>query len=171
MSRPLSPAAWRKIRALALDVDGVLTDGGVWWGPHGEEWKRFHFADIMGVARARRAGLEIALISGENSPLLARFAEKLLLQFIYPGCQDKAAALSAFARNINVSLAEISFMGDDVNDLPALQLAGLAAAPCTAVPAVLAQVHYIATHGGGQGAVREWVEVWLEHQPRAMKKP
>ena len=63
-----------KIKAIAMDVDGVLTDGGVWWGPDGQEWKRFHFADIMGLSLARKSGMAIALISGENSPLIDRLA-------------------------------------------------------------------------------------------------
>jgi phosphoserine phosphatase len=75
-----------RIRAVALDVDGVLTDGGVWWGPNGEEWKRFCFADIMGVSLARRAGLELALISGEDSPLVDRYAAKMHIHHIFKGC-------------------------------------------------------------------------------------
>ena len=81
------------IKAIALDVDGVLTDGGVWWGPDGAEWKRFSFADIMGVSLARKAGMMVTLISGEDSPLVDRFAAKMLLTDISKGCKDKAAAL------------------------------------------------------------------------------
>ena len=86
-----------RIRAVALDVDGVLTDGGFWWGPGGEEWKRFCFADIMGVSLARRAGLQLALISGEDSPLVDRYAQKMHIQHVVKGCRDKAAALREFA--------------------------------------------------------------------------
>ena len=75
-------------------MDGVLTDGGIWWGPNGEEWKRFCFADMMGVSLARKAGLLIALISGEDSPLVDRFAAKFKLADITKGCQDKAQALA-----------------------------------------------------------------------------
>ena len=67
----------RNLKAIVLDVDGVLTDGGVWWGPDGEEWKRFSFIDIMGVSLARKSGLRVALISGEDSPLVDRFAAKM----------------------------------------------------------------------------------------------
>ena len=86
-----------RIKAIALDVDGVLTDGGVWWGPDGAEWKRFSFADIMGVSLARKAGLIVTLISGEDSPLVDRFAAKMELGDITKGCKDKAGALRAFA--------------------------------------------------------------------------
>src|SRR5262252_6816903 len=87
----------QKIRALAIDVDGVLTDGGLWWGPNGEEWKRFCFADIMGISLARRAGLVIGLISGEDSPLVDRYATKMHIPFVARKCRDKAAALQDFA--------------------------------------------------------------------------
>ena len=121
-----------RIRAVALDVDGVLTDGGLWWGPGGEEWKRFCFADIMGVSLARRAGLELALISGEDSPLVDRYAQKMHIEHVIKGCRDKAAALREFAASAGIELAEICFMGDDVNDLPAMRIAGFSAAPANA---------------------------------------
>ena len=85
----------KTILALALDVDGVLTDGGVWWGPGGAEWKRFDFRDVMGVSLGRRAGLVFALISGEDSPVVDRFAAKMGIKHVYKGCRDKAAALAS----------------------------------------------------------------------------
>ena len=151
----------KQIRAVALDVDGVLTDGGLWWGPNGEEWKRFCFADIMGVSLARRAGLELALISGEDSPLVDRYAQKMLIRHVIKGCRDKAAALREFAAAVGIDLAEICFMGDDVNDLPAMQIAGLAAAPANAAADVLARADFVAKSTGGNGAVRELMEAIL----------
>src|ERR1700690_2262265 len=106
-----------RIRGIALDVDGVLSDGGFWWGPGGEEWKRFCFADIMGVSLARRAGLKLALISGEDSPLVDRYAAKMSISYVVKGCRDKATALREFAASSAIELAEICFMGDDVNEL------------------------------------------------------
>src|ERR1700721_379699 len=93
------------IRAVAMDVDGVLTDGGLWWGPNGEEWKRFCFADIMGVSLARRAGIQLALISGEDSPLVDRYAKKMQIQHVTKGGRAKAAALREFARATGIALA------------------------------------------------------------------
>src|SRR5215472_13762114 len=146
-----SRAGLRKIRGLAIDMDGVLSDGGLWWGPNGEEWKRFSFADIMGVSLARRAGVILGLISGENSPLVDRYAEKMLIKHVVKGCRDKAVALRDFASAAGVSLAEVCFMGDDVNDLPAMKIAGLCAAPANAVAVVLEQAHFIAKAPGGNG--------------------
>jgi 3-deoxy-D-manno-octulosonate 8-phosphate phosphatase (KDO 8-P phosphatase) len=150
------------VRAIALDVDGVLTDGGVWWGPDGQEWKRFCFADIMGVSLARKAGLIVGLISGEDSQLVDRFAAKLGLEHVEKNCKDKASALRRFSENIALPLENICFMGDDVNDLAAMRLAGLAAAPVTAQPSVLAVATFISKNAGGNGAVRDLVNAVLE---------
>jgi 3-deoxy-D-manno-octulosonate 8-phosphate phosphatase (KDO 8-P phosphatase) len=149
------------IRAIALDVDGVLTDGAVWWGPDGAEWKRFCFADIMGVSLARKAGLIVTLISGENSPLVDRFAAKLEIADVAKGCKDKAAALRAFAGRYALRLDEICFMGDDVNDLAAMDLAGFSAAPANAHPAALRKAALVTHAHGGNGAVRELIDLIL----------
>lgn len=149
------------IKAVALDVDGVLSDGGLWWGPGGEEWKRFSFADIMGVSLARRAGLILALISGEDSPLVDRYAQKMLIQHVVKGCRDKAAALRAFSVPAGVSLTEMCFMGDDVNDLPAMAIVGLSAAPANAAVVVLEKADFVTRANGGNGAVRELIDALL----------
>jgi 3-deoxy-D-manno-octulosonate 8-phosphate phosphatase (KDO 8-P phosphatase) len=150
-----------RIKAIALDVDGVLTDGGVWWGPDGEEWKRFCFSDIMGLSLARKAGLTLALISGEDSPLVDRLATKVNIPFVEKNCKDKAAALRRFAKQFQVGLDEVCFMGDDVNDLAALALAGLAASPADARPVVRQNCSFISQAKGGNGAVRELVDAIL----------
>ena len=138
-------------RSPMADCDGV----------DGEEMKRFCFADMMGVSLARRAGYRIALISGEDSPLVDRFAQKLLIQDVTKGCREKAAALSSFADRHGLALPQICFMGDDVNDLPALLVAGLAAAPADARPEVLAAAGFVSSRPAGNGAVRELVDTLL----------
>ena len=141
-----------------MDVDGVLTDGGLWWGPNGEEWKRFCFADIMGVSLARRAGLQLALISGEDSPLVDRYAQKLHIPHVIKGCRDKARALEKFAAAAGVNLVDVCFIGDDINDLEAMSLAGFSAAPANAAADVRSRVDFVAKNLGGNGAVREVIE-------------
>jgi len=147
-----------RIKAVALDVDGVLTDGGFWWGPNGEEWKRFCFADVMGISLGKKAGLIFALISGEASPLVDRFAAKMGIEDVFKGCKDKAAALREFAGRHGLQVSEVAFMGDDVNDLGAMAIAGLSVAPANARPDVLAVVDVQVAARGGDGAVRELVE-------------
>jgi 3-deoxy-D-manno-octulosonate 8-phosphate phosphatase (KDO 8-P phosphatase) len=154
-------AGLERIRAIAFDVDGVLTDGGLWWGPNGEEWKRFCFADIMGISLAKRAGLEIALISGENSPLVDRYAQKMQIRHVTKGCRDKANALREFAGALGMGLSEICYMGDDVNDLSAMEIAGFSAAPANGVQDILSHVDFVSKYSGGNGAVRELVDMLL----------
>jgi len=149
------------IRAIALDVDGVLTDGGVWWGPAEQEWKRFCYSDIMGVSLGRKAGLVFALISGEDSPLVDRFASKLGIAYVEKNCKDKGAALRQFSQEIGLPLSAVCFMGDDVNDLGAMGAAGLAAAPANAHPAVKHAAAFVAIRSGGDGAVRELIDAVL----------
>jgi 3-deoxy-D-manno-octulosonate 8-phosphate phosphatase (KDO 8-P phosphatase) len=155
------PELLRRIKAIAMDVDGVLTDGCVWWGPNGEEWKRFHFADIMGLSLARKSGLVVALISGENSPLVDRLAGKLGIADVHKDCKDKASALRKFSERHGLSLQEICFIGDDVNDLAALGMVGLSACPADARPLIREHCQVVANLGGGNGAVREVVDMLL----------
>lgn len=152
-----------KIQALALDVDGTLTDGSVLWSTGGEESKRFHFLDIMGLARIIKAGIPVALISGEDSPLVDRLASKVGITSVYKGCKKKDLALAAFVESVGLTLGDVCFMGDDINDLPALRTAGLNAAPCSAHPIVLREAEFISERPAGSGAVRCLIDhLWGE---------
>jgi YrbI family 3-deoxy-D-manno-octulosonate 8-phosphate phosphatase len=150
-----------RIKALALDVDGVLTDGGFLLGEHGEVHKRLSFRDVMGVFLARERGLGFVLITGEGGPLLDALARKLGIDEVRGHCRDKAGALRAYAQERGLPLEAICFLGDDVNDLPAMAIAGQSAAPSDAHPAVLAQVTRVLSRPGGQGALREWLDLWM----------
>ena len=149
------------IDAIAMDVDGVLTDGTFVWSTSGEESKRFSFEDVMGLSRARKAGLVLALISGEDSPLVDRFAAKIGIVNVAKGCKQKDVALRQFSDSNGIALQRTAFIGDDVNDLPALAIAGLSVAPANAQPAVKAAVALVLQRSGGRGAVRELVELIL----------
>jgi 3-deoxy-D-manno-octulosonate 8-phosphate phosphatase (KDO 8-P phosphatase) len=153
------------IKAVAMDVDGVLTDGSVWFDESGRESKRLSFADIMGVSIGRRAGLSFALVSGEGGALLDVIAAKLGITHVYPNCRDKAAAVRDFASRHDLQLGEVCFMGDDVNDVPALQICGFAVAPAGSHASALAAAAFATARRGGEGAVRELVE-YLTTQPR-----
>lgn len=144
-----------RIKAVALDVDGVLTDGTFWWGLDGAEVKRFSFRDIMGISRASRQGIVFALISGETSLLIDRYAAKMAIQHVWQGCRDKAAALRQFAEAGGFRLDEICFVGDDVNDIAAMQLAGFSASPADGHASVRSIATMVSQFPGGKGAVRE----------------
>jgi 3-deoxy-D-manno-octulosonate 8-phosphate phosphatase (KDO 8-P phosphatase) len=149
------------IDALVMDVDGVLTDGTFLWSASGEESKSFSFEDVMGLSRARQAGLTLGLISGEDSVLVDRFANKIGITNVDKGCKDKGAALRRFASATGIALEHTAFIGDDVNDLPALAIAGLSVAPANAQPSVKAAVSLLLERSGGRGAVRQLVELIL----------
>ena len=153
----------KAIKAIALDVDGVLTDGTFYWGAEGQEFKQFSFYDVMGISIGLKGGLVFALISGENSTLVDRFAVKMSIVDIYKGCKDKAAALSSFCKKYDLDFSQVCFMGDDVNDLPALDLAGLSVAPANAHENVKKKVMLITKHRGGQGALRELIDHVLKN--------
>jgi len=161
----------QQLTAVAFDVDGVLTDGRVTWaGPYldgtdGPESRTFHYADIMGISLLRRLGLRLALISGEPSPLVDRYAAKLHLHFVRKGTRDKATALREFSNDFRLDLARTAFFGDDINDLFPMQIAGLSCCPADAATHV--RDHITGTHGflatrpGGSGAVREFADAIL----------
>lgn len=144
-----------------MDVDGVLTDGTVLLDEAGRESKRIAFADIMGVSLGRRAGLLFALVSGESGPTLNHIATKFGIGEVYGGCKDKAAAVRDFAARHGLDLAEICFIGDDVNDIAALEICGLAIAPADAHPAARASAASVTTLRGGGGSVREVIDSLL----------
>jgi 3-deoxy-D-manno-octulosonate 8-phosphate phosphatase (KDO 8-P phosphatase) len=151
----------KDIKAVALDVDGVLTDGTFIWGQNGEEFKQFSFYDVMGISLASKAGLIFVLISGENNNLIDRFAEKMKIVDISKGCKDKVSALISFSKKNNLDLKQICFMGDDINDIAAMELVGLSAAPANAHDSVKEKVDIITKNSGGNGAVRELLDLIL----------
>ena len=144
-----------KIRLLALDVDGVLTDGGVYYSPKGEELVKFNRQDGMGISLLKKAGVEVALISGEDSDCTRRRAEKLGISEVYLGIKDKETVLREISKRLGIPLEEIAFIGDDVNDLPPLNLVGLPMTVANGVPAVKEVAKHILERHGGDGAVRE----------------
>jgi len=152
------------LQAIAFDVDGVLTDGTLTWSPSGEESKSFSFADIMGVSLLRRLGIRMALISGEPSPLVDLYAKKMHIPFVLKGTRDKATALREFSAKFDIPLERTCFFGDDVNDLFAMEIAGLCACPSNAAEEVRAHVAehgFVSTQPGGQGAVRSFADAIL----------
>jgi len=157
------------IKAVALDVDGVLTDGTFIWGKNGEEYKKFSFTDVMGISLASKAGIIFALISGEDNSLVDRFADKMKIVDLYKGSKDKASALISFTKKNKLELNQVCFMGDDVNDLVALELAGLSAAPANAHESVKRIVNLITTKSGGNGAVRELLDLILAKKESGRK--
>ena len=152
-----------RIRLVALDMDGTLTDGSINIGAEGELFKRFNAKDGLGITAARRHGLRVSVITGRKGPIVQRRTEELgIAEDALSGISAKKQALLALADKHNLTLEEIAFMGDDLNDLSALLAAGLSAAPADAAEDVRQRVSYIAPHKGGQGAVRDLLELILK---------
>ena len=155
-----------RIRLLMLDVDGTLTDGRLYLGSAGEELKAFQVQDGLGIKLLRRHGIEVALVTARRSALVERRAAELGLEHVLQACGDKRAALHALCEQVAVDPAQVAVMGDDLPDLPALAVAGLAAAPANAHPWVAGRVHWQARARGGEGAVRELCDLLLTAQGR-----
>ena len=156
----------RAIRVIIFDVDGVLTDGGVFVHADGSESKRFDIKDGAGIVLARRAGLTVGLLSARHSPSTLHRAHQLGMDPVRQGVADKASALEALMRQHDWRAEDIAYMGDDVVDLPVLRHVGLAACPADAVPEVQAVAHLVSARPGGHGAARSLIEVILRAQHR-----
>ena len=151
-----------EIRLLAMDVDGVLTDGTLAYEDSGSESKRFHVADGLGLTALRLSGYEIAWISGRRSPATERRAAELKIAHPLVGAADKFAALTELTRRLKLPAAQVAYIGDDWNDLLAFEAAGIRIAVANAVQEVKQRAHWITELSGGQGAVREVCNALLD---------
>ncbi len=151
----------REIRLFATDVDGVLTDAGMYYSESGDEWKKFNTRDGMGIKMLQKAGLITAIVTQERTRLVARRAEKLAIPELHQGVMDKLPVIQDMARRHGISLRQVAYIGDDVNDIESLQAVGLSAAPADGLPHVLDVVDYVCRRKGGEGAVRELAEMIL----------
>ena len=151
----------REIRLFAMDVDGVLTDAGMYYSESGDEWKKFNTRDGMGIKLLQKAGLITAIVTQERTRLVARRAEKLAIPELHQGVMDKLTVIRGMAARHGLSLKHVAYVGDDINDIEALKAVGFSAAPADGLPQVLEIVDYICRQKGGEGAVRELVEIIL----------
>lgn len=154
----------KRIKLLLLDVDGVMTDGGIYYSNSGDEFKKFNIQDGYGITKLRRTGINIGIITGRISNLVARRAEELGITEIYQNLEDKLVAYESIKKKFSLTDSDIAYIGDDEFDLPVLEVVGFSASPADAVHAVKKCVDYICKHGGGNGAVREIIEMILQNQ-------
>jgi 3-deoxy-D-manno-octulosonate 8-phosphate phosphatase (KDO 8-P phosphatase) len=151
-----------KIELLALDVDGVMTDGSIIIGQDEELSKHFDVRDGMGLSLAMRHGIQVALITGRHSEIVLHRAMELGISNVYENVIYKGKTLVQVAKRLGISMDHVAFMGDDLNDLPAFSRAAYSFAPHDAVPEVAARADYVTTKDGGHGAVREVCEKILK---------
>ena len=157
----MKPATALAIRLLALDVDGVLTDGAIIYGNDGEELKAFSIKDGLGIKLLQRAGIEVAIITGRESQIVQRRARELGIERIIQGREDKLTALRELAQILELELEQCAYMGDDLPDLGAIIDAGLGMTVADAVRAVADCAQWQSSLAGGAGAVREAAEFIL----------
>ena len=154
----------RNIKLLVLDVDGVLTDGALYYFKEGEAFKRFNAKDGQGIKLAQAYDIEIALISGRECKIVnTRFTE-LGIKYIYQHCHDKAKRLKLLASELGISLEETAYVGDDILDVPPMEIVGLPICPKDAHPSVALRAKVITENKGGEGCVREVIDLILKEQ-------
>lgn len=149
------------IKLILTDIDGVWTDGGMYYDQQGNEWKKFHTYDSAGVLFAHKAGIPVGIITGEDTQIVKRRAEKLHVDYLMQGVSDKLSAVRQLCQELGVSLKEVAYIGDDLNDMVLLQHVGIAGVPASAPQYIrrLATIHL--SKKGGEGVFREFVEAVL----------
>jgi 3-deoxy-D-manno-octulosonate 8-phosphate phosphatase (KDO 8-P phosphatase) len=163
-SKKVSRTVLQQIRLFATDVDGVLTDAGMYYSETGDEWKKFNTRDGMGIKLLQRVGIITAIVTQERTKLVARRAERLAIPELHQGVMDKLSCVREMAARHGLTLSQVAYIGDDINDLETLKAAGFSASPADGLPAIVGAVDYVCQKKGGEGAVREIIEMILEAQ-------
>ena len=151
----------RGIRLLVLDVDGVLTDAGMYYSESGDEWKKFNTHDGHGIVLAQAAGIRVAIVTRERTAIVARRAAKLKIEDLHQGILDKLPVVQGLAEKHGVTREGTCYVGDDLGDLEAMKWVGFSVAVADALPAARQVAHWVTPQAGGQGAVRAVCELIL----------
>lgn len=161
MTLRIAADAARALRLMAFDVDGVLTDGRLYYGPEGEQLKVFNTLDGHGLKKLAASGVTLALITGRDTPMVARRARELGIEHVIQGREDKGQALAELAGTLGISAEQTGYAGDDEPDVPALRWARLTFAPANAHACAREAAHHVTQARGGEGAVREICDALL----------
>ena len=148
-------------KLVITDIDGVWTDGGMYYTAEGDVMKRFSVKDGWGGIFLRELDIPVAIMTGENTQIVQKRADKLKIDYCYLGVKDKVEQAEELCRELGISLSEVAFIGDDLNDLPLLRLVGYSASPSNTPEYVKREVKYVTAAHGGYGAFREFVEKLL----------
>ena len=154
----------KEIKLIAFDVDGVLTDGTIYYGLQGESLKGFSARDGMGISLARAAGIQTAVITGRYSPMVEKRAKDLHIDYIIQNASAKWQVLEAICQDMGITVQEAAYMGDDLNDVEVISRIGFGAAPADACCEAKEKAQFVATCNGGHGALRQWIEYILKKQ-------
>ena len=160
----------KKIKLLALDVDGVLTDGKIIYNDLGQEFKCFNAKDGQGLVMLAKSKFDIAIITARTSNIVVKRAEDLGIEYVFQGVKNKAEQLDELLDALNLTYDEVAYMGDDLPDIPVLEKVGLKACPNDAVSEVRKICNFIAKKNGGEGAVRELTDMLYPYARRKLDK-
>lgn len=149
-------------KLIITDIDGVWTDGSMYYDQTNNEFKRFHTYDSAGVLYAKILNIPVAILTGEKTEIVTRRAEKLKIEYLFQGVNNKVEVAKKIIEELNIEFNDCAFIGDDINDILLLQNAGFSACPSNAPNYVKEKVNYVTTKKGGEGAFREFVEHILE---------
>jgi 3-deoxy-D-glycero-D-galacto-nononate 9-phosphatase len=147
-----------KIKLIATDIDGVWTDGGMYYDNQGNEWKKFHTYDSAGVLFCRLNNIKTAVLTGEDTEIVLRRSTKLKIDFLFQGVKNKLKTMTDLCNKLQVDISEVAYLGDDINDLELLKASGLSACPNSAPDYIKENVDHILEKKGGEGVYREFVE-------------
>lgn len=154
----------KKIKLLVLDVDGVLTDGSLFYSKDGELLKRFNVRDGQGIKLAQAYNLEIAIVSARETEIVKNRFTELGVKHIYQHCYDKSKKIKELASELKISIEEIAYIGDDILDIPPLEIVGLPICPKDAHPSAMSKAKLVTEASGGAGCVREIIDLILKEQ-------
>jgi len=147
-----------KPKLVLTDIDGVWTDGGMYYDETGNEWKKFSTYDAAGVKLCKKFNIPVGIITGENTEIVKRRAKKLCIDYLYQGAKNKVEIANTLCEKLNISIKDVAYIGDDTNDIDLLKVVGFSGAPANATKQVKSFTNIITKKAGGNGAFREFVE-------------
>ena len=148
-------------KLVITDIDGVWTDGGMYYDQTGNEWKKFNTSDSVGILLCKKLEIKTVIITGEKTEIVKRRAEKLKVDYFFDGVKNKVEVAQQLIKELNISFNEVAFIGDDINDINLLQLVGISGTPNNGIAYIKNFATIITTKNGGDGAFREFVETIL----------
>lgn len=148
-------------KLILTDIDGVWTDGGMYYDQSGNEWKKFNTSDSAGVLWCKKMKIPVGIITGEDTDIVKRRAEKLKISILHQGISDKLTIAKTICKELQISLNDVAYIGDDIGDLELLTNVGISAAPNNAPIYIKSKVDFVTEKAGGEGAFREFVETVL----------
>ncbi len=148
-------------KLIITDIDGVWTDGGMYYDQTGNEWKKFNTSDGAGILLCKKLDIKVAIITGEKTEIVKRRADKLKVDYFFDGVKNKVDVADGLIKELNITYNEVAFIGDDINDIDLLKLVGFSGTPNNGIDYIKQFVNIITTKKGGDGAFREFVEILL----------